>query len=250
MLSSFAVDFTRRILPMLKATWVQVDVLLDARQTWTYYSHADPNGTYAKWSKDCTRETNSRYGHSVSEGYFLAAMTIWLITPILLAVFLWLREKESLVILNGFFHSRLEFECCDKYFLKTLLRILFIPIDILSAAVVIYVVIPYTSFKLSFKILMRHEFMDDDKLVNINSLYIDSKWLPGWNGFEFLGEACPQLILSIVFMANNYEYMLKTEAFIGTKEFEVALTSMIFSVGSISMGLYSGIPVIFSMFGK
>ena len=72
---------------------------------------------------------------------------------------------------------------------------------------------------------------------------MDPEWLPGWKAFEFIGEAIPQLTLSIVFMANNYEFMIDTETFIGAKEFEVTLTSMVFSIGSISMGLYSGIPV-------
>ena len=58
------------------------------------------------------------------------------------------------------------------------------------------------------------------------------------------GEACPQLILSVVFMANNYDFMNETDTFLGVKEFHVTLTSMIFSLGSISMGLYSGIPVL------
>ena len=93
---------------------------------------------------------------------------------------------------------------------------------------------------------MRHEFDDNDGLVNFggDDFNIDPDWLPGWKAFEFIGEAVPQLILSIVFMANNYKFMIDTETFIGAKEFEVTLTSMVFSIGSILMGLYSGIPVL------
>ena len=70
----------------------------------------------------------------------------------------------------------------------------------------------------------------------------------GWKAFEFIGEAVPQLILSIVFMANNYEFMIDTETFVGAKEFEVTLTSMVFSIGSILVGLYSGIPILEILF--
>merc|ERR1719245_2757865 len=70
-LSSFVVDFVRRLVPMLQATWVQVDVLLDARQTFTYHQYRDPNGTYTKWAKQHMVETNSTYEHTVSEGYVL-----------------------------------------------------------------------------------------------------------------------------------------------------------------------------------
>ena len=246
-LSSFIVDFVRRLVPMLQATWVQVDVLLDARQTLTYQKYRDPNGTYTKWAKDHMMETNSTYEHTVSEGYFFAAMAIWLLTPILLALFLWISKKKSLFILNNFFNDKFELRCDNKY-LKALLSVMLIPIDIISAAAVIYLVIPYSSFKLAYKKLMRHEFSDRDQMVFFEGLSMKPEWLPGWKGFEFIGEAIPQLTLSIVFMFNNYEFMIDTETFIGAKEFEVTLTSMIFSIGSIIMGLFSGIPILIKMF--
>ena len=70
---------------------------------------------------------------------------------------------------------------------------------------------------------------------------MDSEYLPFWKGFEFIGEAIPQLILAIVFMSNNYEFMQESETLFGFKEFEVTLVSIIFSLGSIVMGLYSAI---------
>ena len=77
---------------------------------------------------------------------------------------------------------------------------------------------------------------------------INSKVLPMLKGFEFIGEAVPQLTLSIVFMANNYDFMRETKTFIGLYEFEVTLTSMIFSTGSIVMGLYAAIPLFIEIF--
>ena len=226
--------------------WVQVDVILDARQMLTYYDYRDLNGTYTKWAKKHVRETNSTYEHTVSEGYFFTAMAIWLLTPIIMALFLGITQKESLYILNTF-TDKFELRCDNKY-LKAMLAVLLIPIDIISAAVFIYFVIPYSSFKLALKILMRHEFSEGSNMIYLSYIYMYPKWLPGWKAFEFIGEAVPQLTLSIVFMANNHEFMIDTETFIGAKEFEVTLTSMIFSIGSIGMGLFSGIPIIIDIF--
>ena len=246
-LSSFVVDFVRRLVPMLQATWVQVDVLLDARQTWTYHKYRDPNGSYTKWAKKHMNETYSTYEHTVSEGYFLTAISIWLLTPLLLALFLCISSIEPLVILRRSFDGIFELRCENK-FLKALLAVLFLPIEIVSAAVLIYLVIPYSSFKLACKILMRHEFNVYTEIVDLGEFSMDPEWLPGWKAFEFIGEAVPQLILSLVFMANNYEFMIDTKTFIGAKEFEVTLTSMVFSIGSISMGFYSGISILKEIF--
>ena len=232
---------------MLQATWVQVDVLLDARQTLTYHQYRDANGTYTKWAKQHMVETNSTYEHTVSEGYFLTAISIWLLTPILLAFFMWISKQEPLVVLSEFFDKPFELRC-DNKFLNALQAFLLFPIEIMSAAVIIYLVIPYASFKLAYKVLMRHEFEEGTRMANLRFLAMESDWLPGWKGFEFIGEAMPQLTLLIVFMGNNYDFMIDTETFIGLKEFEVTLTSMIFSIGSIVMGLYSGIPVFIEIF--
>ena len=163
-LSSFVVDFVRRLVPMLQATWVQVDVLLDARQTWTYHKYRDPNGTFTNWAKDHMWKTNSTYEHTVSEGYFWTAISIWLLSPIILALFMLILCKEPLCILNSFFDDKFELGR-DNKLLKALLAVLLFPIDVISAAVLIYLVIPYASFKLAYKIFMRHEFSELDKMI-------------------------------------------------------------------------------------
>ena len=229
---------------MLQATWVQVDILLDARQTWTYHDHAYTNGTYNKWAKDNMIRTNSSNEHSVSEGYFMTATVIWFFTPIIFATFWLFFIWEPLVIFNSFFNGKHEFGCTDNFCLKAVLTLLLFPIEIISAAFIIYVVIPYSSFKQAYKILMRHEFRIDEPLVRSGAFPIESKFLPFWKGFEFIGEAFPQLVLAIVFTANNYDFMSRTTTtLVGLKEFDATLISIIFSFGSIGMGLYSAITV-------
>ena len=80
--------------------------------------------------------------------------------------------------------------------------------------------ISYTSFKLACKILMRQEFDSEEHiLVNLDTdIIIDSERLPGWKAFELIGMAIPKLLLLIVFMANNYEFVIETETLFGVKE--------------------------------
>ena len=63
--------------------------------------------------------------------------------------------------------------------------------------------------------------------------------IPFWNCFEFLGESVPQLLLALIFTSNNYLYIQKT-SFIGVNELLLTTISMLFSIGSIAMGLYAG----------
>ena len=241
-LTSSLVEFFRRLFPLFQATWVQVDVLLDGRQTLTYYNHAYSNGTYADWSEKFLQETNSTYHHTVSEWYFDTAMVVWFLSPTLCAFFVTLVfVRQPLSFFNWIFYEKYEIKYTDNCFLKMLLTVLLLPIDVISAAIVIYVTIPFSSFSLAFKILMKREFEDDDILVKLGDFPISSNRLPFWKGFEFIGEALPQLLLAVVLMANNFDFMRQTDTLIGLKEFEVTLTSMIFSLGSICMGLYSAI---------
>ena len=231
---------------MFQATWVQVDVLLDARQTWTYFNHADSNGSYSNWAKDFRERTNSTYEHSVSQGYFITGMVVWFFTPLLLTLFISIAETEPFPLLNSILGDKRNVDCTENINLKVLLKVVLFPFEIICAAVFIYLLIPFTSLKRAFKIIMRHKFEDDEKLVQI-AFPLTSKVLPILKGFEFIGEAVPQLILSIVFMANNYDFMRETQTFIGLYEFEVTLTSMVFSMGSIVMGLYAAIPLFIDM---
>ena len=71
---------------------------------------------------------------------------------------------------------------------------------------------------------MRHEFRIDEPLVRSGAFPIESKFLPFWKGFEFIGEAFPQLVLAIVFTANNYDFMNRTTTtLVCLKEFEATL---------------------------
>ena len=78
--------------------------------------------------------------------------------------------------------------------------------------------------------------MDEDKKV----LGCSYKIAPAWKLFECVGEAVPQLILAVVYAANNYSYLLEHDDYLGIG-IPVTIISCIFSAGSIAMGLISGI---------
>ena len=244
LLTSCVVEFIRRIMPMFQATWVQLDVLLDARQTLIYYNYADPNGSYADWAQDYMRKSNSSYKHTVSEGYYVTAIVVWILTPMLLALFHMIskeKERRPLSFFSAIFDNKYEIESINNCCFKALLVVLLFPVDVICALFFIYVMIPLASFKMAFKVLMRHEFGGLKNLIGIKSFQLHSTVLPFWKGFEFLGEALPQLVLAVVFVVNNYDFAIESETLIGLKEFEVTLISIFFSFGSLVMGLYSAI---------
>ena len=240
-LTSFLLDFFRRLVPLLQAMWVQADVILDGRQTWTYYKHAQPNDSdYAKWADDYMKETNSTHKHTVSEAYFETGMAVWLLTPTLCALFPLVGDKEPLSVFNMLLDKDFLSNVKNSY-LKVILLFMLLPIDILGAGVIIYAFIPAASLKRAFKILLKHEFTHVDDFFKVGGFTMDSRSLPFMKGFEFIGEATPQLILAIIFIANNHEFMLQNFTVFGIPELYITLISMIFSVGSIAMGLYSAI---------
>ena len=57
--------------------------------------------------------------------------------------------------------------------------------------------------------------------------------------FEILGEALPQLILNIVFISNNYPYLIENDIYFGISV-PMSIVSAVFSFGSIFIGMKAG----------
>ena len=233
---------------MFQATWVQMDVLSDARQTWTYCAHANLNGSYANWARKIMQKNNSANFYTLSSGYYYTAIFVWFFTPTILASFYMIKARKPLATFKLIFDDRHYIKYNDNRYYKALFAVFLFPIDFICAALVIYLMIPYSSFRKAYKILHRRELTHDDRIVTIGDLPIVSGFLPFWKGFEFIGEALPQLLLSIVFMVNNYDFMTQTDTMIGVNEFTVTLISTMFSIGSIAMGLYAAIPMFIDSF--
>ena len=233
-----------RIVPLAQSIWIQTDVALDIRQSFTYYehSHGGPNSSYARWANQSFATNETDHLHRVSSHYFNVAVGIWMFTPLIFTLFYLgeFGEKKPFSVLNLYLDDLggYKLKVPGNQCIQIVLAIACFPIDFLASLVFIYIAIPYGSFKRSFMILMEKEFRGFDTLT----MNIDSEYLPFFKAFEFLGEAAPQLCLAITFMSNNYLFMKQEITLIGVSEFNVTLTSMVFSIGSLIFGIYSSIP--------
>ena len=103
-----------------------------------------------------------------------------------------------------------------------LFAVVFSPLDVIFAAILCYVVLPLWSLKVSVMLALKNK--NDEASRNFFSgakLVVD-----------LLGEAIPQVILSIVFVSNNPDFVFEC--------IPTTLVSIIFSVGSILIGIYNG----------
>ena len=111
------------------------------------------------------------------------------------------------------------------------------PFDMLGSCIFIYVLIPYAALKRGIKIAWTGEDYDGSGILA--GIFRNSE-LPFLKAFEFLGEALPQLVLAIIFTANNYPYLSESQTYFGVSEVTISLVSMIFSAGSLIIGLFTG----------
>ena len=104
--NSYAMRFVTRMSPLLLALWVTFDMILDVRQSVSYYHHSYSHGAYVKWAAEYQNQTNSTYLQSVSKTYFVTASVIWITSPFLLSTSLLIKRKcpfSSVEILIGDF---------------------------------------------------------------------------------------------------------------------------------------------------
>ena len=60
---------------------------------------------------------------------------------------------------------------------------------------------------------------DEEKYI---SFIMNTEDLPIFKTFEFVGEALPQIILSIIFAANNFEFLLKYDTYLFSTVFLIS----------------------------
>ena len=100
---------------------------------------------------------------------------------------------------------------------------------------VIYILIPFVSLKSGIIIAMTGEKDEYRKIAKD----IDTGDIPFWKLFEHLGEAVPQLIMCLIFIINNFKFIVHEETSTWMP-IPISIVSLVFSVGSIMMGLYTG----------
>ena len=69
---------------------------------------------------------------------------------------------------------------------------------------------------------------------------INAKEIPWLKLFENLGEAVPQTIMCLLFIINHFKFIIHEETST-LMPVPISIVSLVFSVGSIMVGLYTGI---------
>ena len=133
------VRFVKRMIPLLLAVWIKVDMILDVRQSIIYYRHGFSDAEYAEWALRYQNETNSTYLQSVSRTYFITASAIWVTTPLLLSTFFLIVSKAPIPFIRVLLSKILDFhlDFLDEKWFSILLGMFLIPFDGLVSGIII-----------------------------------------------------------------------------------------------------------------
>ena len=214
------VKLVMRVVPLLLALWMNVDMCLDANQAKTYHEHSfDTNGSYRLWAMKYRNATNDTYLQTVSPAYFYVACVIWILPPFLAGI--------AMAISH-----------CDQGCQGCCTRFLFLPILILIAVFGCYILIPMMAIVGGIRKLLNENIHEDQKMFRL----ISYKGLPLLKLFECFGEAIPQLILGVVYVSNNYPYLKEHDDYFGIGV-PVSVISCVFSFGSVVIGVFTGCKV-------
>ena len=230
--------FFNRFFSFFSSCWMLVDMVLDGRQTHIYYQHSfNPNGTYNTWAVEFNQTSNTTHLHTVSPAYFYTAVLVWVLPPLLWSAYFYLTSLCDPFVNTNFLFSHFSFfkikRPFNNNFVNFLFFTLYFPIDLLISSIVIYIFIPFGSLKNGAFVAWTGIDYPGRKITK----EIPANAIPFFKLFENLGEVIPQAIL-IVFICNNWNFILYNE----TSFFPIPTSciSLIFSVGSIIMGLISG----------
>ena len=119
----------------------------------------------------------------------------------------------------------------------------YFPFDLLICAIYIYIVIPFASLKSSIIIALKGEIDGERKITK--GIFADD--IPVYKLFENLGEAVPQSIMCLLFIVNNFEFIIHEETS-KWMPIPISIVSLLFSIGSIMMAIYTGINSIVNFF--
>ena len=92
--------------------------------------------------------------------------------------------------------------------------------------------IPVTAMILSLRILFKGY-----NNYSVGMVIVDD--LPGHKMFEVVGEAFPQLILNLVYIGNNFEFLMEHDKITPAQPLPTCVVSAVFSLGSVIIGFLS-----------
>ena len=248
-MASCCVEFIKRIIPLLQSIWMHGDFTLDVLQTFTYYEHAFENGTYSEWALNRTKTTNATL-ETVHPGYFYTSIVVWVLPPFLYSALFFLSgifddEFDPFVNANELFgeFSSIKIPPPSKSKISNIIVYLVLfPVNLIVSLIFIYILIPFMAFKSALIVAWTGE-NDPERRITKG---FNAEHVPALKLFEQLDEAIPQAIMSVVFLCNNFNFLIDHDTLI--PNVPTTLISFIFSLGSIIMGLYSGYNAFLSLF--
>ena len=223
----------KRIFPLATASWMIADMVLDFNQTITYYYLIDgfsEGGEYHDWALQYKDEMNETRLQTISPGYFYTACAVWMIPPVLGSFF---RLFIGDLIFPYLFKAIFKCNIGDIRGKKK--SLMFYPLELITCILFVYVIIPPAALKNGVKHLLKGEVDEEEELI----VTINSKNLPFVKLFEIIGEALPQYILTLVFACNNYPFLKDNDTYFGFP-IPVSIISLVFSFGSLIMGVITG----------
>ena len=211
-----------------------MDIGLDVNQTITYYHLIrgfEENGEYHDWALQYKEETTGTRLQTISPGYFYTACVVWIIPPVLDSFSSLAFEELSFPhVFNAIFRCNIDrIQSRKKWFM-------YYPFELFCGILFIYVVVPFAALKNGLKHLINGEVDEEKNLI----AFLNPKELPFAKLFEILGEALPQFILTVVFVSNNYPFLMDHDTYFDIP-IPVSIISLVFSFGSLIIGVTSGI---------
>ena len=203
----------------------------------------DINGTYRAWALQYQSKTNSTYLETVSPWYFYAASMIWIGPSFLFAMLATKHFKEYIEFFCCGFEVHEE---CFGRFSWIVIQFLFLPFGTVINFVFLYLFVPVNLLHNAVRAFIAGDDFDAEEE---NGCFFGSKRLTFMKFQEIVGEALPQLVLNIIFIANNYTYLNANDIFFGIPV-PVSIISSVFSLGSLLIGIKSGCPIVVKFFRK
>ena len=241
---AFAVACFQRLGPLLQAFWMVVDVGLDIRQAIVYRKYAfDKNGTYQHWAINNT-DPSTNYTETVSQWYFYTSCIIFFLPPLIITLYFMVSDISSGDASPDNSPPKIVLEKCNIRIkpqgggsCKSLIWYPFLFfIEYIFICLYCYLFAPIILLVTGFKIALTGGIEHDEEVVSFRPFEVSAKDLPLLVLYGHFFQALPQLILSIVFLSNNYPFLLAYDTIQGTP-LPVSLISCIFSGGSVMMGI-------------
>lgn len=263
---NYLVQLVFRLASVIRAIWTSVDIIMDARQTYTYHhyafvTHASFNNSLAPISNDANDFDNKDGGGKVmrlvSPWYFYVAILTWIVPSILYTMVHYIDpDKEVHNKAYGYFgdeylpllyNYKLKIDRLPKC-LRTFLQLAIFPwANFLISVACMYLMIPIASLYIGIKALI-NDAVDDDAKVFCKGFGFSRRNMAFHRAFEQIGEAMPQLILGIIFTCNNYDLMYQSHDAIFETDFHKTVISIIFSFGTTLFGIARGCKVGYDYF--